>query len=106
MVSGSRYFLFVVPCKHPFNSGLPSVITVLGGPINKIPGLSAHGIFYLHSTSNYRLSDLQIKNPYPLSRAGILLRSLADLNRRKRFCRPLPNHSAKRPLFMRRKVRN
>ena len=41
---------------------------------------------------------LQIKNPCLLSQAGILLRSLADLNRRKRFCRPLPNHSAKRPV--------
>jgi hypothetical protein len=29
----------------------------------------------------------------------IMLRSLADLNRRKRFCRPLPNHSAKRPVL-------
>jgi hypothetical protein len=28
-----------------------------------------------------------------------LLRSLADLNRRKRFCRPLPSHSAKRPYY-------
>ena len=27
------------------------------------------------------------------------LRFLADSNRRKRFCRPVPNHSAKEPYF-------
>ena len=29
----------------------------------------------------------------------LLLRSLADSNRRTRFCRPLPSHSAKEPYF-------
>ena len=28
---------------------------------------------------------------------GVLLRFLADSNRRKRFCRPVPSHSAKEP---------
>ncbi len=27
------------------------------------------------------------------------MRSVADSNRRTRFCRPLPNHSANRPLY-------
>ncbi len=30
---------------------------------------------------------------------GLLLRSVADSNRRTWFCRPLPSHSANRPLF-------
>ena len=30
---------------------------------------------------------------------SLLLRFLAESNRRRRFCRPLPNHSAKEPYF-------
>lgn len=37
----------------------------------------------------------------PLDNQGVSngLRSVADSNRRTRFCRPLPNHSANRPMF-------
>lgn len=41
----------------------------------------------------YALIKKAGKNNFP----ALNLRSLADLNRRKRFCRPLPNPSAKRP---------
>lgn len=37
--------------------------------------------------------------PYA-SYSGVLLRSLADSNCCKRFCRPVPNHSAKVPLVV------
>ncbi len=40
-----------------------------------------------------------IKNPLDFQGDSDGLRSLADLNRRIRFCRPPPNHSAKRPMF-------
>ena len=40
------------------------------------------------------------KSPsFAMLRKRILLRSVADSNRRTRFCRPMPSHSANRPIF-------
>ena len=40
--------------------------------------------------------QIQIKKPQ-LNKLRFTKRSLADSNRRRWFCRPLPSHSAKRP---------
>ena len=41
---------------------------------------------------------LKVESSAILSDSGaLLLRFLAESNRRKRFCRPVPNHSAKEP---------
>ncbi len=42
------------------------------------------------------------QNPSPLRGARSFLRSVADSNRRKRFCRPLPSHSVNRPYYIKR----
>ncbi len=39
------------------------------------------------------------KSPSLRSVRGFWLRSVADSNRRTRFCRPMPSHSANRPCF-------
>ena len=50
-------------------------------------------------------SELRAENKkspsFAMLRKRILLRSVADSNRRTRFCRPMPSHSANRPFFRR-----
>ena len=52
---------------------------------------------------NAPITAPQQKNP--IDNQGVLvgLRSVADSNRRKRFCRPLPSHSVNRPKYYLRK---
>ena len=39
----------------------------------------------------------ELRNPLESRISELQLRFLAESNRRKRFCRPVPNHSAKEP---------
>ena len=39
----------------------------------------------------------ELRNPLESRISELQLRFLADSNRRKRFCRPVPSHSAKEP---------
>gem|GEM_PF-2602236 len=61
-------------------------------------------IFILKIILMFKSNDLHGKEknntspPIPLTGiGGLVLRYLADSNRRKRFCRPLPSHSVKVP---------
>ena len=59
-----------------------------------------HSIAY-HQNKNLKYScrTNQNQNPVVDYYNGVLVRSEADSNRCTRFCRPLPSHSAIRPLF-------
>ncbi len=48
-----------------------------------------------------RLKNMGILNKKKAGKTCLLVRFLAESNRRTRFCRPLPSHSAKEPCTFR-----
>jgi hypothetical protein len=92
-------------CFHLF-TGASSVrrITIVirfGGPFNQnphgLPAASPVFFVFISSPEQAPLSDENKKSPSLRSVRGFWLRSVADSNRRTRFCRPMPSHSANRP---------
>ena len=70
------------------------------GLCNKIPERFQRSSVFLFSSLRFASERRAVnKNPSFASLRGILLRSVADSNRRTRFCRPMPSHSANRPFF-------
>jgi hypothetical protein len=53
--------------------------------------------YFLKLAPNAPITAPQQKNPFDNQGVLVGLRSVADSNRRKRFCRPLPSHSVNRP---------
>ena len=72
-----------------------------GTPSAKSPARPSGGpwSFCFPSSASQASVGLKAKIPSALRALGILLRSVADSNRRTRFCRPMPSHSANRPCF-------
>ena len=68
---------------------------------NKIPERLQRSLVFFVSIPPpcKQASGCKQKIPPSLRSGGILLRSVADSNRRTRFCRPMPSHSANRPCF-------
>ena len=63
-----------------------------GDPSTNPCGLRATQGFFVFLLQPASWLRTKTKNPWHFVQ-GILLRSVADSNRRKRFCRPLPSHS-------------
>ena len=87
-------------CYHPSpqraDGGLLSVIRFRGTFNQSLCPLRVHGSFVSILPLSRAGVRIKTKNP----RHFVLrdwLRSVADSNRRKRFCRPLPSHSVNRP---------
>ena len=53
--------------------------------------------YFLELAPNAPITAPQQKNPFDNQGVLVGLRSVADSNRRTRFCRPLPSHSVNRP---------
>ena len=58
-------------------------------------------VFFIQSFHSNEFGSIPKQKIPPDFSGRILLRSLPDSNRRRWFCRPLPNHSAKRPFYIR-----
>ena len=79
------------------------------GPIENISDSKVNCYFFMCNVNEKVIAYFPILAPNapiiaqqqkkPIDNQGVLvgLRSVADSNRRKRFCRPLPSHSVNRP---------
>jgi hypothetical protein len=67
---------------------------------NPCSAFAEAGVFFFNNNSKQPYIGF-VKQKNPIDNQGVLvgLRSVADSNRRKRFCRPLPSHSVNRPCY-------
>ena len=70
-----------------------------GGTFQPIPLRYAESVFFVFNPQHCKQASVENKKSLAL-RARDWLRSVADSNRRKRFCRPLPSHSVNRPYYI------
>ena len=98
-------FLFKSACKHAFRmiqitavAAATAVIWmgVLKCPSPRVPAALADFLF--KSACKHACADLNRKSPTGYPEGDERLRSRADSNCCTRFCRPLPSHSATRPI--------